>query len=371
MAKNCILVVELHRKYKFMTKALELSYYIEENKEKLNPLLILTHDYPDPDALASAYALHYLVQKAGLRSKIVYGGNIGRSENREMVRLLKIPASKLRSSDFRFYPNIALVDTQPGFENNSFPKKRHAAIIIDQHIASQTPEAGFVMIDTEAGSTSALLARELLAKGFDLSTKLATALVYGILSDTLDFSRTTNRETIDTYFELLPLADMKLLARIQNPSRPRQFFGEMLHGIRNAQIRQRLVVSHLGEVGNPDLVAQMADFLLTCEGTQWAFCTGRYGDYLHFSIRTNLTDVSAASALRSIVDNPRSAGGYGQVAAGKIKISDPKNPQAWEEAERTLVERLTNKLKLKKNTHFQPLVRSSKEKSSERRDAYA
>ncbi len=132
-----------------------------------------------------------------------------------------------------------------------------------------------------------------------------------------------------------------------------------------------MIVSHLGEVGNPDLVAQMADFLLTCEGTQWSFCTGRYGDYLHFSIRTNLTDVSAASVLRSIVDNPRSAGGYGQVAAGKIKISDPKNPQAWEEAEQTLVERLATKLKLKKNTHFQPLVRLLNKESNERRDADA
>lgn len=344
-----------------MTKPLELTYFLEEHKDELNPLLILTHDYPDPDALASAYALSYMAYHIGIRSKIVYGGHIGRTENREMARLLKIPAKKLRSSDFRHYPHIALVDTQPGFENNSLPPKRKPTIIIDQHISLHEPSAPFVFIDTEAGSTSALLGRELLAKGFEIPVKLATALVYGILSDTLDFSRTTKKETIDTYFELLPLADMRLLARIQNPSRPRRFFGEMLRGIQNALVRQRLIVSHLGKVENPDLVAQMADFLLTCEGVQWAFCTGRYGDNLHVSLRTHLTDVDAATVLRSIVDSPRAAGGYGQVAGGKVRIRENKNPESWEKMEQLLVERLVKRLKLKRNSKFQPLVHPKEE----------
>ncbi len=350
-----------------MTKPLELSYYIEEHKDALNPLLILTHDYPDPDALASAYALYYLAQHNG----IVYGGQIGRTENREMVRLLKIPAKKVRASDFKHYSNIALVDTQPRFENNSFPKNKHATIVVDQHTSKYNVDADFVVVDTEAGSTSALLGRELLAKGFEIPEKLATALVYGILSDTLDFSRVTRRETIDTYFELLPLADMRLLARIQNPSRPRRFFGEMLRGIQNAQVRQRLVVSHLSKVEYPDLVSQMADFLLTCEGMQWSFCTGRYGGYLHLSLRTLLTDVSAAAILRSIVDSPRAAGGYGQVAGGKIKIADPKNEQLWQEAEHLIVEKLSKKLKLKKTSRFQPLVPASYRETQERSEPNA
>jgi nanoRNase/pAp phosphatase (c-di-AMP/oligoRNAs hydrolase) len=340
-------------------KTLELSYYLEEHKEELNPLMILTHDYPDPDALASAYALQYLAETIGIRAKIVYGGNIGRTENREMARLLKIPARKLRPQDFKSYPNVALVDTQPGFENNSFPKNRRATIIVDQHVSPVEPTADFISIATDAGATSSLLGRELLAKGVEIPVKLATALVYGILSDTLDFYRVTNRETIDTYFELLPLCDVRVLARIQNPSRPRKFFKEMALGIRNAKIRQRLVVSHLGTVDNPDLVSQMADFLLTCEGNQWAFCTGRHGDNLHLSLRTVLVDSSAPAMLRSIVENHRSAGGYGQVAGGKIKIHAPKNLELWEEKENDLTERLAKRLKLKANTQFNPLVKPS------------
>ncbi|MFZ1977217.1 MAG: hypothetical protein WAV76_04625 [Bacteroidota bacterium] len=340
-------------------KPLELSYYLEEHKENLDPLLVLTHDYPDPDALSSAYALQYLAETIGIRAKIVYGGDIGRTENREMARLLKIPARKLRSSDFKFYPNVALVDTQPGFENNSFPKKRRAAIVVDQHAGTVEPAADFISIAPDAGATSALMARELLAKGIEIPIKLATALVYGILSDTLDFYRVTNRDTIDTYFELLPLCDVRVLARIQNPSRPRRFFREMVVGIRSAQIRQRVIVSHLGAVENPDLVSQMADFLLTCEGNLWAMCTGRHRDNLHISLRTVQTEIGASELLRSIVENPRFAGGYGQVAGGKIKIQSQKDQEEWEEMEKALTEKLVKRLKLKRNTQFTPLLRQS------------
>ena len=67
--------------------------YFREHGQKLSPLLIVTHDYPDPDALATAYALYYLAHYGfGLKAKIVYGGTIGRVENKAVVQFLKIPA---------------------------------------------------------------------------------------------------------------------------------------------------------------------------------------------------------------------------------------------------------------------------------------
>ena len=77
-------------------------------------LLILAHDYPDPDALAAAFGLRQLAANvAGTESRIVHGGVIGRTENREMVNILKIPIHRFRASDLKKYPHVALVDTQP------------------------------------------------------------------------------------------------------------------------------------------------------------------------------------------------------------------------------------------------------------------
>jgi len=338
---------------------LELSRYLELNKNRLSPLLILTHDYPDPDALASAYALQYLAElKGGIKSRIAYGAVIGRIENQEMVRLLKIPAYKVRNSDFRRYASVALVDTQPGFENNSFPRGRDPAIIVDQHVVGPLPEADFKLIDTDAGATSMLLARELLALEVQIPVRLATALVYGILSDTLDFYRVAKQETVETYMKLLPSCDVHVLARIQNPSRPRKFFRDLARCISKSRIRQKLIVSHLGEVDNPDLVSQMADFLMACEGMQWTFCTGRHGENLHVSLRTSISEGGAGVVLRDIFNHPRHAGGHGQIAGGKYRVGKGQGEDVWEQAEALLTERLVNRLHLRSNTQFQLLTES-------------
>src|SRR3989304_8238821 len=189
------------------------------------PLRRLRDKERDPDALASAFALTYLAEQlAGIHGKIVHGGVIGRSENREMARLLKIPAHKLQTSDLSHFAGIALVDTQPIFDNNSFPATRKASLVIDRHPSDEPPNAEFVLIDTEAAATSALLARELLASNLAIPAPLATALVYGILSDTLNFFRVTNRETIELYLTLLHRADIRTLARTPNPPGPVDLF---------------------------------------------------------------------------------------------------------------------------------------------------
>jgi nanoRNase/pAp phosphatase (c-di-AMP/oligoRNAs hydrolase) len=343
----------------------DLSHFLENNRERLSPMLILTHDFPDPDALASAYALQFMADRVyGIRSKIAYGAFIGRIENKEMVRLLKIPAYRFRPSDLKKYKNVALVDTQPAFDNNQYPPKGKPEIIIDQHLVGSVPEASFILIENEAGATSAILARELLDLGIEVPGRLATALVYGILSDTLDFYRATKHETVDTYLKLLPMSDVRMLAKIQKPLRPRKFFTDLAVGITKAQTIQKLIISHLGNVESPDLVSQTADFLLTCEGIQWAFCTGRHRENIHVSLRTSSAEGDAGAVLRSIFDHPRQGGGHGQIAGGKIRVGINKDESEWMRFESMLVERLMEKLRISKKAPVRPLIRIA-EKSQE------
>ncbi|MCU0412390.1 MAG: DHH family phosphoesterase [Bacteroidetes bacterium] len=335
----------------------ELSGFLEQNRERLSPLLIVMHDVPDPDALASAVGLQFLVERVhGIRAKVVYGGVIARSENREMVRLLKLPVYKQRSSDERIYPNVAFVDTQPQFENHSLKRKRKVAIVIDQHHSETPPSADFTLIDETAGATSVLVARELLNAGVSVPKWLATAMVYGILSDTLNFYRVTNRETVDIYFKLLPLSDVHLLARIQNPSRPRKFFSDLAKALVHAVIRQRVVVSHLGPIGSPEIVSQMADVLLGAEGVDWVLCTGRHGENLHCSLRTVRMNVSVSTILRTIIGSKRHAGGHGQIAGGRVHFPGGMDQERWTAYENGMTERLAALLRLHSRTAFAPFI---------------
>jgi len=325
----------------------KLLRFLAKQKESLSPLLILTHDHPDPDALASSFALYYLAKQAyDINARIVYGGIIGRSENQALVNILKIPAHKFKASDLKQYSRVALVDTQPKFENNHFPKDRQATIVIDQHLPTEAPSAECAIVDTECGATSVILAQALLLLKREIPVRVATALVYGILTDTLGLYRAKRADIVKTYLAILPFCDMRILARIQNPSRSKKFFATLEKSIRNAMVRQKLIVSHLGLVENPDLVSQMADFLLTYKGMRWSLATGRYNGKLHVSLRMANPQALAANVLRAIFENSQEAGGHESIAGGSFEVGKDASEASWEKAEQSLVQGLLDRLDL-------------------------
>jgi nanoRNase/pAp phosphatase (c-di-AMP/oligoRNAs hydrolase) len=327
--------------------ARRLLQFLTKHKGSLSPLLILTHDYPDPDALASGFALYHIAKlRYNINVRLAYGGIIGRTENKEMVRLLRIPFHKFKTRDLVTYTRIALVDTQPEFENNPFPPDRKATIIVDQHPSLAPPSADLAIIDDTCGATSVILAQALLMLKQPIPQRVATACAYGIITDTLNLYRAKRPEIIKVYQQVLPFCDMHALARIQNPSRPKRFFSTLEQGIRNVAVRQKLIVSHLGIVESPDLVSQVADFLLSYRAIRWAFCTGRFNGRLHLSFRATNPNTLAAKILRDVVDDPKEAGGHETIAGGSILVGKGAQESVWKEAETTLVKRLMERLRL-------------------------
>lgn len=321
--------------------------FLAGNRQTLSPLLILAHNYPDPDALASAMTLQYLAeQEYGIQSKIVYGGVIGRTENREMARILKIRAKKITPGDFRKFNRYALIDTQPDFQNNPFPKNKHATMIIDQHASVTKPSADLVVIDQECGATSVLMARALLLARIKVPSNIATALAYGILTDTLNLYRAKRHDIIETYLSILPYCDLRALARIQNPVRSRKFFVSVADAIKKAVTRRSLIISHIGKVENPDLVAQVADFLLTYKRMAWSCCTGRFKGKLYVSLRSANTNAQTGEVLRDIFDNRGEAGGHSGVAGGCFRVTGATDESNWQEAESHVTVRLLKRLRL-------------------------
>jgi nanoRNase/pAp phosphatase (c-di-AMP/oligoRNAs hydrolase) len=333
--------------------------YLSRHRQRLSPLLILTHDCPDPDALASAFALQHLAQSVFMiPARIAYGGELGRTENKMMVRLLRIPLHKMRKVWLKQYSNFALVDTQPAFENNPFPAARRPALIIDQHRAHTPPQADLVLLDPDCGATCVILAQALLARRKPIPTRIATALAYGILTDTLDLYRAQRPDVVQTYLRVLQKADMQALACIQNPTRSRQFFQTVGKGILETARFRHLLVSHLGEVETPDLVSQVAEFLLACRGISWCLVTGRYRGRLHASLRTDGTNGQAGEVLRDAFANPDQAGGHGPIGGGSCRVGTDATPESWQEREQLLQTRLLKRLRIAAKTEpRRPFVR--------------
>ncbi len=319
--------------------------FLCENEKSIRRLLILTHDNPDPDALASALALRYLAKNVfSIPSVIAYGGIIGRMENRNMVDILRIPARPLTSSDFKKYKQIAFVDTQPAFHNNPIPKERRATLVIDQHPSVTKPNADLAVVDESCGATCVILAEAMLALRLTIPERIATAIAYGILSETLGLHRGANPRVIRTYLKIIPLCNMREMARIQNPIRSKNFFKTLRSAIHDAVIKSRLIVSHLEWVENPDLVAQTADFLLNYKGMNWSLCTGRYGGKLYLSLRTNREKAEAGKILRYVLKESGRAGGHGKIAGGNFEVGEKAGEKRWKSFENLFAQRLAQRI---------------------------
>ncbi|MHB2026819.1 MAG: DHH family phosphoesterase [Elusimicrobiota bacterium] len=314
--------------------AKKLLRYLAENAKKISPLTILTHDHPDPDSLASAWALAHLAQSvARVKARVVYGGVVGRSENRLMMERLSVPAFPLKRGELAGISHLVLVDTQPPFRNNRCPPRRRPQIIVDHHPRHPETQADLILIDHEVGATTTILAEAILESGTRVSTRLATAIVYGIGSETQNLGREAMPRDMAAYQAFWPKAQMKALWRISYPRRPASFFSILGRGIRNAAVCRDIIGVHLGEIPNPDSVAQVADFLLTLEGMRWSFVTGRYNGKMHVSLRAMDPGAGAGRLLKRLLGGGNRGGGHAMIAGGGLEVGNGAAEVDWRQAE--------------------------------------
>ncbi|MGH7823057.1 MAG: DHH family phosphoesterase [Candidatus Binatia bacterium] len=290
---------------------------------KPGPVVILPHDNPDPDALASAATLAYLFHQLAKRDAVIaQGGIVGRAENRAMLTYLNINLVSVPAIEFTPDTHVALVDTQPGRANNSLPEGITPSIVIDHHPAyNEYPGVGFLDLRSDYGATSTILAEYLKESRVPLDPKIATALFYGIAAETQDLGREATPADVAASQFLYPHTNKRRLAKIENARVPREYFVGFRDAIEEAQIYDKVVISVLGEVQYPDMVAEIADFLLRLDEVEWALAMGFYNRWLHVSLRTTVRDINAGDLLQKVLGS-KSAGGHDMIAGGRIRVEE-------------------------------------------------
>lgn len=286
-------------------------------------LVILPHDNPDPDALASAAALKYLAKALLDKEAIIaQGGIVGRAENRAMVKYLNIDLAPIGSVDFQECTIVVLVDTQPGRPNNSLPQGIRPRAVIDHHPPyDEYNGVRFLDLREAYGATSTIFTEYLRDARVEVESKIATALFYGIAAETQDLGRESTPADIAASQFLYPYTNKRRLAKIENARVPRIYFRAFRDAIEKAQIYGSVVISVIGEVQYPDMVAEVADFLLRLEDVHWSCAIGCYDRQLYVSLRTSDRDTNAGDILRKTV-GAKSAGGHDTMAGGRVKVGE-------------------------------------------------
>lgn len=286
--------------------------------------LVQTHNNPDPDSIASAMAVRYLVQRyTGRDAVIAFGGVVGRSENRAMVRHLDVGMVPGSLVAYESYDFTAVCDTQPGTNYTSFPENFVPTVVIDHHhpVRELTKQAEVAIVLPGYGATSSIMGEMLLARDLPIPTDVATALFYGIKSETQDLCRDTSPVDEETYRGLLKFADRRLVARIENEKVPRGYFREIRNTLERAQVYAgKAVAAHLGPVSVPDMVAEMADYLLKLQGARWSAVMGEYQQTLYISLRTDDEDADAGTVLKDLLATIGSGGGHPSMAGGQVPL---------------------------------------------------
>ncbi|HYK65607.1 MAG TPA: DHH family phosphoesterase [Patescibacteria group bacterium] len=290
-------------------------------------LAIVLQDDPDPDAMSSGIALRSLLGRNKQTTPLFAFKPVTRPENLTMVHLLEIEIQPATTEDLRAFDKIALVDVQPPFFGDKLPR---ADIAIDHHPGYSGGSAPFEDVRTKYGATATIMTEYLVTADAKISERLATALLYGIRSDTLALSRRVTDVDLQAFTHLTPLANYSLLRQIDRPELPLSFAQVLARAMRRMVVKDNLVVINLGPVKRDDLIVQMADFCLQFEAVEWVAVAGKLGPNLVISVRNHgISGQNAGETVKKLFEDIGSAGGHRNMSKAVIPL------RAWRRREGT------------------------------------
>ncbi|GAB7009972.1 DHHA1 domain-containing protein [Halorubrum trueperi] len=289
-------------------------------RELSGPLLVVAHDNPDPDAIASALGLARVAESVGVPADPCYGGEIAHQENRAMVNLLDLRLHTFDEIDLDDYDGVALVDHSRAGINDSLPEGYPVDIVVDHHPPRGPVAGSFVDIRPEIGATSTLIEEYLSRIGIEPERELATALLYGIRIDTKDFTRSTSIPDFEAAASLSPLADESTLRRVESPSVSPETLRVIARAIESRDVRGSTVASCVGEITDRDTLAQAAERLLDLDGIAVTFVFGYMDGVIYGSARSRGADLDVGELLRDALDPVGSAGGHATMAGAQVPL---------------------------------------------------
>jgi len=302
-----------------MSNAQELHDLLADGGE----LNIICHNNPDPDCLASALALGRIAAAAGIDERhIFYSGDISHQENRAFVNLLEIDLEQFDPTTLQDRPPdslVAFVDHSVPGANNNVPEGTAVDIVIDHHPAENI-EARFVDHREEIGAVATILTEYVRTLDIAVDAVLATALLFAIRRETLDFLRGTTSEEYAAAEYLHDDTDQELLRRLSRPSVTGHTIDAIATAITNRETKASVLISHVGRTSERDAIPQAADYLETLEGVDTVIVFGIVNEAIHLSARSPDPRIHVGDVLNETFGDVGAAGGHHDVAGGEIPL---------------------------------------------------
>lgn len=275
---------------------------------------ILIHPDPDPDAVSSALGVMTLLGSHPERTPIVTFDEMMRPENRRMAELLRIRVTRVTEAEVRRFDRVITVDTQPrGLQQDGRPR----VAVIDHHPLEHSYEADFCDVRPQYGATATMITEYLRAAAAKrVHRGLATALLFGIKTDTDSLMRGVTAADVAAYAWLQGLADLQLVRRFEQPSYPLKTMRAYGEALSAAECDDDLCVTYAGRLDDDEahLLADLADFCLGIENVTWVAVAAEVGDDFVVTLRHTGAGVGAGAVARALAGHGGSGGGHATMA---------------------------------------------------------
>lgn len=279
-------------------------------------VFIQTHNFPDQDAIASAFGLQVLLDNFGIKTTICHHGNIDRFNTNAMITEFGIEmVSDKDLQDMTVEDYIITVDSQKG-NGNILDLVGDEVACIDHHpVFCETDSYKYKDIRI-VGSCATIIADYYRQLEIDMPDNVACALLYGLKCDTHDFTRGVTQLDVDVYAYLFPKSDHKIIQRFQS--------GEILFGeldafsdsIRNVEIFNGIAFVYLDFSCADAFIAMVSDFILGVEGVNFVVVYNKRGNGFKFSVRSELEEYDAGKIINEALNGVGTGGGHASMAGG-------------------------------------------------------
>ena len=294
-------------------------------REKLNHFLnlfdnnskVLVVINADPDSIASAMAVKRLLWRRVKEVVIAYFNKITRPDNLAMIEYTESDLIRLDDIDKENHNIFVIVDSQPD-HHEKFSNFDYDAII-DHHPLSDD-NAEFVDIRPDFGACSTIMTQYLRAKKIKPSSKLAAALMIGIKTDTLNFTRQTSLKDIKAFQYLYQFADNNIVVKVERAALNQEDLDFLGQAIKQKKIIHNRVFFHAGKITKPDELVIVADFFLTLVKVNWSVISGIYEKKLIIIFRNDGLRKGAGKTAREAFDTYGSAGGHKTMARAELDL---------------------------------------------------
>src|SRR5712692_784443 len=280
-------------------------------------VLIMLHNDPDPDAMASGLALRNVLRRNKNTAIIGAIQGVTRPENLRMVNLLDIHVEAITPESLKEYERLAMVDVQPHYFGGLIDR---VDLVIDHHPEQPGYMAVFKDVRPDYGSTSTILTEHLRAVDVNISERTATAMLYAIKSDTLFFNRSTNRVDLEAFSYLYPLADAALIRKMEGAEITMERLDYVMKAYRTGSLADQVFCAFLGPSPREDFIPYVADFFLQLEHVKWTVVAGVVNDSLVISVRNLGYSKNAGEFVRRFFADIGSAGGHRAMAKAVVPM---------------------------------------------------